>query len=205
MPARIEDRMSVDESVETGPEAEALSAHFMASDLLHAGETWARTRVVNAPTQASTWTSLKRLCEDILEPVRARFGPPSITYGFASTALMKNIHERTAPALDQHAGHEAKRGGQPICCRLGQAVDFFVPGVSSADVALWIVENLHFDRLYFYGEDRPLHVSVGPDESRAITAMLPSASGRRVPRQIKVDWLRNRIRSAALSAEVTDG
>jgi hypothetical protein len=63
----------------------------------------------------------------------------------------------------------------------------------------------HFDRLYFYGEDRPLHVSVGPDESRAITAMLPSASGRRVPRQIKVDWLRNRIRSAALSAEVTDG
>jgi hypothetical protein len=186
--------MSVDESVETGPEAEALSAHFMASDLLHAGETWARTRVVNAPTLASTWTSLKRLCEDILEPVRARFGPPSITYGFASTALMKNIHERTAPALDQHAGHEAKRGGQPICCRLGQAVDFFVPGVSSADVALWIVENLHFDRLYFYGEDRPLHVSVGPDESRAITAMLPSASGRRVPRQIKVDWLRNRVR-----------
>jgi hypothetical protein len=25
------------------------------------------------------------------------------------------------------------------------------------------------DRLYFYGEDRPLHVSVGPDESCAIT------------------------------------
>jgi hypothetical protein len=94
-------------------------------------------------------------------------------------------------------GHELKRNGQPVCCRRGQAGDFLIPGVSSADVALWIVENLPFDRLYFYGEDRPLQVSAGPDESRALMAMLPSASGCRVPRQVNVDLLRNRIRSAA--------
>ena len=47
---------------------------------------------------------MTRLCEPILEPVSARFGHPSITYGFASPALTKSIQERIAPALDQHAG-----------------------------------------------------------------------------------------------------
>lgn len=187
--------MNQSEAIQTAFEAQMLSAHFSASDLLHAGETWAKTMVANAPAQSSTWNSLRRLCEEVLEPVYARFGPLSVTYGFASPALTKRIHERIAPALDQHAGHELKRSGQPVCCRLGQAVDFFVPGVSSAEIALWVVENVPFDRLYFYGDDRPLHVSVGPDQSRQITAMLPSAGGRRVPRQVSADWLRNRVRA----------
>lgn len=190
--------MDTYETVDTAREAQKLSANFKAIDLLQAGKTWAQTRVLNAPEQPETWTSLRRLCEEVLEPVRARFGPPRITYGFASCALTRKIHVRIAPALDQHAGHEVKRSGQPICCRLGQAVDFFVPGVSSVDVALWIVEKLPFDRLYFYGEDRPLHVSVGPDNSRQITAMLASANGRSVPRQVNANWLRNRVRPAAV-------
>lgn len=175
------------------PTERRLSESFSAADLLHAGDTWARTRPVNTPLQPGTWASLTRLCADILEPVRARFGPLRITYGFASSSLTKNIRERICPALDQHAGHELKRTGEPVCCRLGQAVDFAVSGVSSADVALWIAENLPFDRLYFYGEDKPLHVSVGPDDTRAITAMLRSASGRRVPRRITPHWLRDMI------------
>jgi len=177
------------------PTERRLSESFSAADLLQAGETWARTRPANTPLQPETWASLIRLCDDILEPVRARFGPLRITYGFASSSLTKNIGERICPALDQHAGHELKRTGEHVCRRLGQAVDFAVSGVSSADIALWIAENLPFDRLYFYGEDKPMHVSVGPDDTRAITAMLRSASGRRVPRRITPYWLRDLIRS----------
>jgi hypothetical protein len=45
------------------------------------------------------------------------------------------------------------------------------------------VANLPFDRLYFYGDDRPLHLSYGPENARAAFAMLPGPGGRRVPRR----------------------
>jgi hypothetical protein len=42
------------------------------------------------------------------------------------------------------------------------------------DVARFIVERLPFDRLYIYGSDRPLHVSVGPQQAGAIFEMRKS-------------------------------
>ncbi len=174
-------------------ETTALSAHFTAADLIHAGETFARTKVANTPAEPATFAAMRRLCEDILEPVREKFGVPRLTYGFASPALTRHIAKNIFPPGDQHAGCELKLNGEPICPRLGQAVDFFVPGVSSAEIALWIVENLPFDRLYCYAEHRPLHVSVGPDESRVLVAMLPQPNGRSMPRVVTARWLRERI------------
>jgi hypothetical protein len=173
-----------------------LSPNFPASDLLEAGETWQKKRVRNEPVEPATWVALRRLCHEILEPVLDRFGRPEITYGFASPALTRNVPAHIAPYLDQHAGHERKRNGAPICGRLGQAVDFHIHGVCSAEIALWITEVLPFDRLYFYGCDRPIHVSIGPDDSRAMVAMLPSTTGRRTPRNINRDWLMNYKRNA---------
>jgi len=167
-----------------------LSPNFSAADLLEAGETWKRTRVENQPLQQATWEALNQLCDQILEPTLARFGRPVITYGFASSALARKVPGRIAPELDQHAGHELKQNGAPICSRLGQAVDFYVPGVSSSKIAVWIAETLPFDRIYFYGDDRPIHVSIGPDNSKALVAMLPSRNGRRTPRNITIDKLR---------------
>ena len=168
-----------------------LSVNFSAADLLEVGDTWERTRIGNEPLEQATWHALRRLCSEILEPVLVRFGRPVITYGFACQALTRKVPANIAPYLDQHAGHEIKKSGAPICDRLGQAVDFHVPDVSSAEIAIWIAETLPFDRLYFYGSDRPVHVSAGPDHSRAMVAMLPSKNGRRTPRNINVDWLRN--------------
>lgn len=34
------------------------------------------------------------------------------------------------------------------------------------EVASYICKNIEFDRLYFYGKDRPLHISIGPENSR---------------------------------------
>ena len=153
---------------------------------------------MNVPIEPATWEALERLCNDILEPVQATFGRPVITYGFASEALTREIrsdakklrvHSCVSPADDQHAGHERKQSGHPVCKHLGQAVDYFVPGVSSAALALWVATNLPFDSLYFYGSDRPLHVSVGPQSRRSMLALLAGNNGRRSPSRITALWL----------------
>lgn len=154
-------------------------------DFFEAGETWARHRVDNIPRQKETFEAIERLCRDVLDPVRRRFGPFRITYGFAGPQLTRLVPGQIDRSLDQHAGHELKpRGTGLICPREGQAADFLVPGVSSIDVARWIAEATPFDRLYVYGHDRPLHVSAGPQQSRAIIAMRVGPSGRRVPRRL---------------------
>ena len=58
---------------------------------------------------------------------------------------------------------------------------------SMLDVARWLVSNTNFDRLYFYGDDRPIHVSAGPENSKQITLLLQSkASNRRIPRSMSI-------------------
>ena len=49
-------------------------------------------------------------------------------------------------------------------------------------VANWIIANLPFDRLYFYGRDRPIHVSYGPEQSRVAYRMEVTKGGARMPR-----------------------
>jgi hypothetical protein len=169
--------------------ARQLSAHFTAEDLCCAGETWQRTGLWNEPQQPATWAALQQLCETILEPVAAHLGQPVLTYGFASLALFRHISGGTAKALDQHVACELNRAGQPVCPRLGAAVDFWVPSVSAIHLAKWIINNLPFDRLYFYGADRPLHVSVGPDNKRALCELIEYAPGRRRPRVRPLSWL----------------
>ena len=92
---------------------------------------------------------------------------------------------RVAPNLDQHAAHELNRNGRKVCERGGAAADFQVAGISSREVARWIVSNTRFDRLYFYGPDRPIHVSAARDPNREIVLMREIASGRRVPRVVE--------------------
>ena len=169
-----------------------LSPNFVAADLCCAGETWKRAGIYNAPEQEASWDALAVLCETILEPIAARFGLPEITYGFASPALLRLIPAHIAPKLDQHASCELNQKGKPICARLGAAADFRIASVSSDQVARWIAKTLPFDRLYFYGPGRPLHVSAGPERAGSMVAMLPGPSGRRVPRKISLDWLRDR-------------
>ena len=52
------------------------------------------------------------------------------------------------------------------------------------ECAQWIVENTPFDRLYFYGDDRPVHISFGPNHDRQVICMKPSKSGRLMPQVV---------------------
>lgn len=107
-----------------------------------------------------------------------------LSYGFSSPELARRIPSRIAPKLDQHAACELNRHGQPVCPRLGAAVDFLVEDEDMEDVARWIIANLPFDRLYYYGKDRPVHVSHSGTPAGEAWAMR-EVGGRRVPRKFQ--------------------
>lgn len=149
--------------------------------LIECGETQARIGLANRPQQPASYNALHDLAARVLDPVIDYFGMIRLTYGFCSPELARKIPGRIDPQRDQHAAHEVNRRGQPICKRLGAAVDFLIDDENMLEVAQWIVAHTPFDRLYFYGADQPLHVSFGPNQDRQIVWMVATPSGRRVP------------------------
>ncbi len=160
-------------------------------DLIECGTTWhgraAREAPIdNVPRRAATYAALRALCEEVLDPLAEALGAPVLTYGFAGPALTRVIARGIAPRHDQHAACEVRRDGSLICSRSGAAVDLVIPGRAATEVARWIATHTRFDRIYLYGDDRPLHVSHGPEASRLIYEIGKAASDRRVPRRLKL-------------------
>jgi DNA phosphorothioation-associated putative methyltransferase len=155
---------------------------FTYRQLIACGETQAATGLANLPTRPESYTALHDLADAVLDPVIDYFGMIRLSYGFCSAALAKRIPGRIDPQRDQHAAHELNRLGKPICPRLGAAVDFRVEDESMLEVAQWVAANTPFDRLYYYGDDQPLHVSHGPGHNRQVVLMLAGKSGRLVPK-----------------------
>lgn len=167
---------------------QACGANFTYRDFIECGQTQKRLGVSNVPLNPKTYNALSKLALEVLDPVIDYFGSIQLTYGFSSSDLAKKIDSNIAPKLDQHSGHECNKLGNPICERLGVACDFIVEDESMLEVARWLATNTNFDRLYFYGDDRPIHVSAGPENSKQVTLMLQSkTSNRRIPRSMTVD------------------
>ncbi|MGZ5738092.1 MAG: DNA phosphorothioation-associated putative methyltransferase [Burkholderiales bacterium] len=165
------------------------AANLTYRDLIECGETQARTGLANRPKEPDTYTALYELAKHVLDPVIDYYGMVKLTYGFCSQELAKEIKGRIAPELDQHAGHERKKTGKPVCERLGVACDFLIEDEDMEEVAHWVFENTNVDRVYFYGKDRPIHVSYSATPARQLVAMLPTPSGRRVPRVLRKQQL----------------
>lgn len=159
--------------------------HLTFRDLIKCGETQSAKGLENRPEKPETYAALAHLVREVLDPVMDYFGGIELTYGFAGGELARAVPGRNDPSLDQHASYECNRRGNRICNRGGAAVDFIVPDESMAEVAYWVSQNTSFDRLYFYGDDCPVHVSVGPEETREIVYMKVSRNGRRTPQRIK--------------------
>lgn len=167
---------------------------------LHCCETWhvraANGEVIqNRPTQQATWNAIEGMQRDLLTPLEERFGLVTLTYGFAGPELVKAIKARAAkggwlpnisPAGDQHAGHELNTHGKPICKRGGIAVDLRVPGLSSEEVAAYVIENLPFDRIYLYSPEQAFHLSWVDPEFRTgqVIRMIPTKNGGLVPKVV---------------------
>ena len=93
---------------------------------------------------------LKLLCETILQPVRDKFGPVTVTSGYRSPELCQAIG---SSVNSQHTKAEA--------------VDFEVEGVDNADVAYWIKDNIpNWDQMilefYIFGQPNSgwIHCSI---------------------------------------------
>ena len=159
------------------------------NDLVFASETLEIfPEIDNQPKELATYEALSELACNLIDPVTERFGPIKITYGFAGAELIKRISGRISPKHDQHASCEKNRLGNYICARKGAAIDFKIEDKSSLVIAKWLVKHTAFDRLYFYGPERPIHIRFGPDHSRqVVTFRRTSVPGRFIPRRISPD------------------
>ncbi len=135
------------------------------------------------PQQVESVEAIAALCEYILDPIIAHFGLAAfqLTYGFCSVDLKRFLekrdpdtgrrHGRVSPKLDQHMAHEVNKNGRYYCDRTGAACDFRIQHTHSDTVIDWIIAAcLPFDSLYFYGTDRPIHISYGPQHKRDVWA-----------------------------------
>jgi len=159
-------------SANSPPLDDRCGRHYRYRDLIECGETWRRDQIDNRPHRLETYAAMRELCRRVLDPVVDQFGIADLHYAFASAALDKLVRRKQFPNttrnLDQHAGCELNSKGRPYCSRLGLAVDIQVPGISSLKIAQWVIQNTGYDRLYLYGADRPLHVSVGPENAKVV-------------------------------------
>jgi hypothetical protein len=165
------------------------SENFNFEDFISCSETFQNGSIENTPVLAETYEFIRQLANDILEPCLSEFGSLKLTYGFCGKNLsraIKKVNGGIYPPLDQHAGMELNTSGGLICPRGGMAADFHCLPVISLQVAKFVVKTLPFDRLYFYGNSRPIHVSVNAEPSTQIVIM-KKMNTRVVPQSMTVD------------------
>ena len=115
-----------------------LSRNFSLQELIKS-DTAIRKGIDNNPN-ADQIEKLKKLCENVLQPVRDHFGRVKVTSGFRSPELCVAIG---SSVNSQHAKAEA--------------CDFEVLGVDNAEVADWVYKNCQTDQLIleFYTPGEP--------------------------------------------------
>ena len=124
-------------------------------------QTATRLGLDNTPTEEHI-SSLRALCEAVIEPTRSQFNAPVIvSSGYRSEFLCEEIGSKPT---SQH-------------CK-GEAVDFEIIGVDNHKVASWIQSNLEYDQLILehYESGKPnsgwVHVSYkkdGQNRKQALT------------------------------------
>jgi hypothetical protein len=125
--------------------------------------------------------ALQNLYTHLLEPVISNYRQDNfyLTYGFCSVDLIKYLNKkdpitnqkngRICPKIDQHSAHELNSKAEYICSKLGAACDFYIKGLDSKKLVDWIIaKQLRFDSIYYYGSDRPIHISYGNQHKRDI-------------------------------------
>jgi DNA phosphorothioation-associated putative methyltransferase len=157
-------------------------SNFTYRSFIECGDTQERLQLANLPGNAQSFNAIHALAVRILDPIIDYFGAIRLTYGFCSHELSKHISLRVAHHLDQHVSFERNSAGKRICSRGGAACDFIIEDENMEEVADWIIEFLQFDRMYFYGSDRPLHISYSDKGQKKAYRMCVSEGGRLMPK-----------------------
>lgn len=117
-------------------------------------ETALRQNIDNTPDD-DVAANLKRLCEEVLQPVRDHYGKGvKVNSGYRSLAV--------------NAAVGGVQGAKPSDHTRGMAADIEIPGVPNHELALFIKDNLNYTQLIleFYTIGVPdsgwVHVSYNP-------------------------------------------
>jgi len=73
--------------------------HFSYRDFIECSDSWKRTLVDNVPVQSATYQAIDLLVERVLDPVSEKFGRVILTYGFSSSALVKDVKQIAYPNI----------------------------------------------------------------------------------------------------------
>ncbi|MGB9155291.1 MAG: hypothetical protein WCB20_02285, partial [Chthoniobacterales bacterium] len=76
--------------------------------------------------------------------------------------------------------------GQFVCPRQGAAVDFVVEDEDMSEVVKWTSDTLNFDRIYYYGHARPIHVSFSERPAHEITELRQAKDGKLIPKKFVI-------------------
>lgn len=124
------------------------------------------------PWQPDSVKAIIQLQTHIIQPIINHFGKENfiLTYGFCSTDLKKFLssgRNQTCCKVDQHCAHELNRKGNQICDRDGAACDFHIKDLPSDQLVKWILNHqIPFDSIYYYGSQKPIHISHGPQHKQ---------------------------------------
>jgi hypothetical protein len=144
-----------------------LSTNFSLSELTKS-EAATRLGLDNTPA-LQIIENLEALVENILQPVRDKFGPVVVTSGYRSPEVNKAIGGSTT------SDH----------CK-GQAADFEVLGKDNRELAIWIAENMQFTQLIleFYKLGVPdsgwVHCSYDPSNLKRQVLTAEKVNGKTV-------------------------
>lgn len=127
-----------------------LSKNFNLAEMIRSGVATNRG-LDNTPSQ-TVIDDLRRLCENVLQPIRDHYGKPvNVSSGYRSPAVNKAVG---GTATSQHV--------------LGQAADISVEGVGTKELWEFIRDNLDYDQniLEYYKGGRTGWVHVSWRQSR---------------------------------------
>jgi hypothetical protein len=133
-------------------------------------EVSSQMRSPNFPLETESLYALEKLIQWILLPLHREFGYSNIklSYGFCGAELKSHLIKRKAlicPKVDQHMSHELNSKGKRFCKHDGAACDLQIIGITSKKLVKCL-SSLHFDSIYYYGENRSVHVSYQPLHTR---------------------------------------
>ena len=174
------------------------SKFFTFNDLLKCSDTFKKHKSLdNTPKEAKTFEWLSKLSTTILDPLVEQFGEIKLTYGFSSESLADEIKKNPLPGIqpdiDQHASFELSNKGERICKRGGAACDILSKKTTAKELALWIMNHCDFDKIYFYGDHRPLHVSISEEMSGKIFLMKKIDGNKKIPIKCNKDNFLSKI------------
>jgi hypothetical protein len=147
-----------------------LSPHFSLAEMTKS-QTALRLGIDNTPPLIAA-KNLKRLANNILEPIRAHYGRP-----FSPSSGYRCLELNTAIGSKSTSQHIK-----------GEAVDFEIAGIPNLVVAEWIRDNLVFDQilLEFHDPEIPdsgwIHVSLKEKGNRNQALIINSTGVHQFPK-----------------------